>query len=189
MNREHTLCIEVRNQPGALTKIASIFYRHDHNIESITVGKTAEPQLSKMLISVPADARDIELLRRQIENLIDVKSARLLDRNQAIMLEGCLMRLAYDTPAERREIMASAHPYRPRIRKVGDRSISLEIVESPEIVDDFVAIMKQHQIFDMSRTGMTALGPDLPPVKRESQEPDRPVAELEPLKASSVARR
>ena len=171
MNRQHTLSILVRNKPGVLTKIAGTFYRRDYNIQTLTVAKMHIPDVSKILISVPADDRDVELLRRQIEGMVDVKSAKLLDRNQCIMMEVCLIRLAYNSPEERRKIMISAQPYQPRIRRIGDRSLTLEISESPEIVDDFVEIMNQHHIFDMSRTGMTALGPNLPQVERPT-DPD-----------------
>ena len=167
MNRVHTLSIMVRNKSGVLTKIAGMFYRRDYNIKTLTVGKMHVDGLSKILISVPVDDRDVELLRRQIENLPDVQWARLLDRDQTIMMEVCLMRLAYSSPKERRGILASAQPYQPRIRKVGDRSITLEISESPEIVDDFVEVMSAHTIFDMSRSGMTALGPGMPPKRRD----------------------
>ena len=177
MNREHTLSIMVRNKPGVLTKIAGMFYRRDYNIKTLTVGKMHIEGLSKIMISVPVDDRDVELLRRQIENMADVQWVRLLKRNQSIMMEVCLMRLAYASPIERREIMASAQPYQPRIRRIGDRSITLEIAESPEIVDDFVEIMSRHNIFDMSRSGMTALGPGMPPERRDS--PTQPEASEE----------
>ena len=168
MQREHTLSIMVRNKPGVLTKIAGMFYRRDYNIKTLTVGKMHVDGLSKIQISVPVDKRDIELLRRQIENLADVQWARLLDRNQSIMMEVCLMRLAYSSAQERRQIMAGAQPFGPRIRKITDRSITLEIAESPELVDDFVEVMSVHNIFDMSRSGMTALGPGLPPGRRDA---------------------
>ncbi len=170
MRREHTLSIMVRNKPGVLTKIAGMFYRRNYNISALTVGKMHIQGLSKILISVPVDDRDVELLRRQIENMVDVQWAKLLDRNQSILIEVCLIRIAYDSSEERREIMANSHPYRPRIRRVSDRSITLEIAENPDIVDDFVEVMSQHEIFDISRTGMTALGPGLPPIKRSDKE-------------------
>ena len=170
MKREHTLTIMVRNQPGVLTKITSVFYRHNYNIESLTVGKMDQNGLSKIIISLPVDDRDIELVRRQIENLVDIQWARLLDRNQATMLEVCLLRLIYDSPLERRGIMATAEPYQPRIRQVSERAITLEVSETPEIVDDFVSAMRaQYQIFDISRSGMTAMGPGLPPIKRDTE--------------------
>ncbi len=179
MNREHTLSIMVRNNAGVLTKIAGLFYRRDYNIQTLTVGKMHVPGLSKILISVPVDDRDVEVLRRQIENLVDVQWVRLLNRNQSLMMEVCLIRLAYDSPAQRRDIMATAQPYQPRIRRIGDRSITLEISESPEIVDDFIDVMGEHDIFDVSRTGMTALGPGLPPVKRDAQVDSMESAHLE----------
>jgi acetolactate synthase-1/3 small subunit len=167
MTRSHTLSILVRNKPGVLTKIAGMFYRRHYNIQDLTVGKMHTDDVSKIVISVPVDQRDIELLRREIENMVDVQRARLLDRNQSILMEVCLMRLAYDTPDERRAIMADAQPYQPTIRRIGDHSITLMVSEDPDIVEDFVQVMNKHDIFDISRTGMTALGPDLPPTKRD----------------------
>lgn len=168
MKAEHTLAILVRNTPGVLTKIASVFYRHNYNIESLTVGKMPDNGLSKIIISLPVDDRDIELLRRQIENLVDVQYAQLLDRNQSTVLEVCLMRLIYHNARERRGIMATAEPYQPRIRQVSNVSITLEVSETPELIDDFVSAMKgQYEIVDISRSGMTAMGPGLPPLKRD----------------------
>ena len=191
MTREHTLSIMVRNQPGVLTKISSVFYRHNYNIESLTVGKMDQNGLSKIIISLPVDDRDIELVRRQIEKLVDIQWARLIDRSQATMLEVCLLRLVYDSPLERRGIMATAEPYQPRIRQVSDRSITLEVSETPEIVDDFVSAMgAQYQIFDISRSGMTAMGPGLPPTTRNSDASQLDLqSQLEDLGATQVRSR
>ena len=167
MSRAHTLSIMVRNKSGVLTKIAGMFYRRNYNIQTLTVGKMHTSELSKIIISVPVDDRDVELLRRQIENLVDVKWAHLLNRDQSIMMEVCLIRMAYRSPLERRKIMASAQLFQPRIRRIGERSITLEIAEDPEIVNDFIEVMSEHEIFDISRTGFTALGPELPPMRRD----------------------
>jgi acetolactate synthase I/III small subunit len=169
MIHEHTLSILVRNKAGVLTKIAGVFYRRGYNISTLTVGKMHTPDVSKILISVPVDDRDVELLRRQIENFVNVQQVRLLDRTQSIMLEVCLTRVGYRSPEERREIMTSANPYRPRLVAIDDTSITLMITESPIVVNDFVGIMSKHEILDVSRTGMTAMGPEMPPIERETQ--------------------
>jgi acetolactate synthase-1/3 small subunit len=162
MKQQHILSIVVRNRSGVLTKIAGMFYRRHINIDTLTVGKTHLDGLSKIVITVPMDLEGIELLRRQIENLVDVYEARLLDGNRSIQMEMCLLRLAYSSAAERLEIMATANPYRPRIRATANGSVTLEIAERPEIVDDFVTVMGRHTIKGISRTGMTALGPNRP---------------------------
>ncbi|MBI4510295.1 MAG: acetolactate synthase small subunit [Deltaproteobacteria bacterium] len=159
--REHTLSILVRNEPGVLSKIAGMFYRRGHNIETLTVGKTHQPGLSKIVISVPTDDRTIEHLRRQIENLVDVEKATLVERNQSILMEVCLLRVAYKNPSERMEIMASAQPYRPQLVGIDDHSLTLQIAERPILVDDFVSTMRRHEVLDVSRTGMTAIGPPM----------------------------
>ena len=160
MRTGHILSVLVRNRPGVLAKIAGIFCRHDYNIESLTVGKMHTADISNILVAVPEDQRDIELIRRQIENLVDIKSARLLDRSQPIVTEVCLIRLVYDSREARREIMKNAQPYMPRICDVDNNSITLEISGQPDILDDFVEAMSQFDIFDVSRSGMTALSPD-----------------------------
>lgn len=169
-NSGHTLSILVRNEPGVLTKIAGTFYRRGFNIETLTVGKTHIAGLSKILISVPGDPREIEFLRRQIENLVDVHQASLLDSPRSILMEVCLIRIAYDSPAERRDIMTNAQPYLPRIVAIDDQAMTLEIAERPVLVDDFVTTMTRHRILDVSRTGMTALGPPQAPVVSEPWE-------------------
>ena len=160
MNREHVLSIMVKNTPGVLTKIAGMFYRRGHNIKTLTVGKMHIPGLSKLIISLPMDDADVELLRRQIENLVDVKHALLLNVNQSIMIETCLVRIECESPDLRDEIMQASNPYRPRICGVDGHSIVLEIAETMDMIDDFVATMSRFNIIDVSRTGMTALGPN-----------------------------
>ena len=162
MNKqEHTFSILVQNEAGALTKIAQLFYRRGYNIETLTVGKTHRPGLSKILVSVPVDDRDVELLRRQLSNLQDVVRAEFLDRQRCIRTEVCLIRLTTRSLEERTRIMGSAHPYRPRLRAIDERSIYLEVSDTPEMIDDFMITMGQYEILDVARTGMTALGPSL----------------------------
>ncbi len=158
MSRARTLSITVRNQPGVLTKIAGMFYRRDCNIETLTVGKTHIDGLSKIVISVSMTPDDLELLRRQIENLVDVERATVLDDRRSIEMEMCLIRVGYSAPADRLDILASARPYQPRVRGGDATSVTLEVADRTDVIDDFVAVMGRYRILDVSRTGMTALG-------------------------------
>jgi acetolactate synthase-1/3 small subunit len=158
MITEHTLSITVRNRPGVMTKIAGMFYRRDFNIETLTVGKTHIDGVSKIVITVPSHADELSLLQRQIENLVDVYEVRLLDGRHAIKMEMCLIGIAFESPEERLQIMATAQPYRPRIRGTSLGTVTLEVADEPGIVDDFVAVMGRYRIVDVSRTGMTAIG-------------------------------
>jgi acetolactate synthase-1/3 small subunit len=168
MKKSHTLSILVRNQPGVLAKIAGTFFRRDYNIETMTVCKTHVRDLTKILISGQADDRDAEHLRRQIENMVDVREARLLDRSQSLTLEMCLVQIGCKSPKERAEIMTAADPYRPNLRALNGRSIVLEAVGNPGTVDDFIQAMGQFTILDVSRTGTTVLGPSLPTMHDEA---------------------
>ncbi len=159
MKREYVLSILVRNRPGVLTKIAGMFYRRGHNISTLTVGKMHKEGISKLIVSLEMERLEVELLRRQIENLVNVHSAVLLPRDQSILTEVCLIRLETPTPDVRERIMATSMPYRPRICGLGNGTIVLEVADKKEIIDDFVETMGRFEIVDVSRTGMTALGP------------------------------
>lgn len=162
MSSEYTLSILVSNAPGVLSKIAGLFYRAGHNIETLTVGKTAESGISKIVISVPSERAIALKLRDQLADMMDVKQAEVLDRSRSLMQEVCLIRVGFSTPKERLAIMAEAQPYRPQIRSVDDRSLVLEVADVPGMLDDFVGRMDEHEVLDVSRTGMTAIGPALP---------------------------
>ncbi len=161
MKSEHTLSVLVANHPGALTKIAGMFYRRAYNIETITVYKTHIENLTKIIINGQASDRDAEILRRQIENMVDVYEAQLLDRSQSLVTEMCLVRLGFEDMSEREAIMTTAAPYAPKIRGIEKDGIILEVVAEPSIVDDFVKIMAGLNLLDVSRTGMTVIGPTL----------------------------
>lgn len=162
MSAQHTISILVRNVPGVLSKISGVVFRSGHNIETLTVGKTAEPGVSKIVISVPADRRTAMQVRKQLADMMDVIEASVLDGSRSLRQEVCMIRVGFESNPERMAIMAEAQPYRPQIRGVDDESIILEVADVPGLLDDFVARMKGHRILDVSRTGMTALGPALP---------------------------
>jgi acetolactate synthase-1/3 small subunit len=170
MKREYVLSILVRNRPGVLTKIAGMFYRRGHNISTLTVGKMHKEGISKLIISLMMEMEEVELLRRQIENLVNVESAVLLPRDQSILTEVCLIRLRTRRAGEREEIMVSAMPYRPRILGVDPGTIVLEVADKKEIIDDFVETMGKYGIVDVSRTGMTALGPEIEALEKVYEE-------------------
>jgi acetolactate synthase-1/3 small subunit len=170
MKSNHTLAILVRNQPGVLARIAGMFHRRGYNIETIAAYKSHIEGMTKIHISGQAYDRDAELLRRQVENMVDVCEARLLDRSQSFMLEMCLIQMGFDSFAERAELMAALSPYKPNLRVVNGSSIILEVVGSPEIVDDFVKMASRFRMMDVSRTGMTVLGPSLPTKKKDEDD-------------------
>lgn len=164
MKQNHTLSILVGNQPGAAVKISGMFYRRGYNIETMTVYKTHIKGLTKIIISGQASDRDAEHLRRQIENMVEVSEARLLDRALSLSREMCLVQMEFASEGEREEITTAASPYHFKLRAVTPTSIILEIVASPDIVDDFVAVMGRYKMVEVSRTGMTVIGPNLPTV-------------------------
>ena len=167
MKQNHTLSILVGNQPGAATKISGMFYRRGYNIETMTVYKTHILGLTKMIISGQASDRDAEHLRRQIENMVEVSEARLLDRSLTLSREMCLVQMEFDSDIEREAITRAASPYPFKIRAINGGSIILEVVAAPDIVDDFVSTMARYNMADISRTGMTVIGPNLPTVHDE----------------------
>jgi acetolactate synthase-1/3 small subunit len=161
---EHTLSIRVQNVPGVLARIAGALSESGHNIETLTVGKTHRPGISKIVLSVPAGRPEMDRLCARINDMAEVVSAELLDRPRSLLQEVCLLRIGFVTNEARMRIMAAAQPYRPIVRGVDERSVLLEVADVPGLLDDFVARMSEFEILDTSRTGMTALGPRLAPL-------------------------
>jgi acetolactate synthase-1/3 small subunit len=156
------LSVLVQNAPGVLSKIAGLFYRTGLNIETLTVGKTHEVGISKIVLSVPTDHAGVEELRAKIAALSDVRSASILDESRCLIQEVLLVRVGFDSREQRMAIMAIAQPYHTKLRSVLSDEMTLEVADVPGILDDFVAHLAEFRILEVSRTGMTAVGPALP---------------------------
>lgn len=147
----------VENKPGVLFRITNLFRARNFNIESITVGSTEMPDLSRMTITTKSDERTVDQLVKQLRKLIDVVEVTVLDKNRTVYRELALIKMKAIEPAIRMEIINYASIFRANILDIAKEAIIVEIIGTPDKIDAFKNLVTHHGITQMARTGVSAL--------------------------------
>lgn len=116
-NKMYILSVIVENKPGVLFRITNLFRSRNFNIESITVGITEKPDLSRMTITTISDVKTLEQLVKQLQKLIDVIQINVLNKENAVYRELALIKMNAKDPTTRIEIANFASIYRGKDRK------------------------------------------------------------------------
>lgn len=156
-DRTKVISILVENRPGVLHMISNLFRRRNFNIESITVGPTQEPDISRMTITVNEDEKTVEQVVKQVAKQIDVLKVAELEAGSFVMRELALIKVAVADSKARSDIMNFVTVFRGRIIDVSTDSITVEITGAPDKIDAFLNLMKTFGIIELARTGITAL--------------------------------
>jgi acetolactate synthase-1/3 small subunit len=152
----HTLSVLVENKPGALARVASLFARRGYNIESLAVGPTERPGVSRIVMRVDCSGHSLEQIEKQIHKLVNVLRVSELEPDQAVERELGLFTIT--APAARRaELIALADVFRARVADLGPDAVVFEVVGASEEVDAFEELVRPHGIKEMSRTGRIGL--------------------------------
>ena len=152
---QNTLIALVENKPGVLNRIASLFRRRNFNIESLSVGQTENPEISRMTIVVDdgVDARKVEANLYKLVNVIDVQDVTNL---AAVTRDLALIKV--ECPAERRSEVASlADIFRAKIIDVATDSVIVEIVGTEDKIEGLIELLRPIGILEMVRTGQVAM--------------------------------
>jgi acetolactate synthase-1/3 small subunit len=155
--RTKVISILVENRPGVLHMISNLFRRRNFNIESITVGPTQEPDISRMTITINEDDKTVEQVVKQVAKQIDVLKVAELEPGGFVMRELALIKVAVADSKQRSDIMNFVTVFRGRIIDVSTDSITVEITGAPDKIDAFLNLMKTFGIIELARTGITAL--------------------------------
>jgi acetolactate synthase I/III small subunit len=153
---KHVISMLVEDQPGVLTRIAGMFARRNYNIDTITVGKTNKKGISKMVITVIGDDSIIEQVEKQLNKLIDTVKVSEMDKGSVIR-ELCLIKVAAKDKKSKDELLNYSKIYKVKFVDVDPKSMTLEIIGTPDKIDSFIEIVKGYGIQDISRTGVTAI--------------------------------
>src|SRR3989338_6503405 len=155
--KKHVISMLVEDQPGVLTRIAGMFARRGFNIDTITVGKTTKPGISKMVITVIGDDSVLEQVEKQVNKLIDtIKVTEMLEENSVIK-ELCLIKVAIPNAKAKEEILRYTKIYKTKIVDITQKSVTAELIGDPDKIDSFIELMKQFGVKEVSRTGATAV--------------------------------
>jgi acetolactate synthase-1/3 small subunit len=153
---KRTLAVLVENKPGVLTRVAGLFARRGYNIESLAVGPTENPSISRMTIVVDADERTVEQVCKQLNKLIDVIKLSDITQDPHVGRELILVKVNAD-PQVRGEIMQIVEIFRARIVDIARDSLIIEATGDEDKINAIVAALRPFGIREVARTGKIAL--------------------------------
>lgn len=153
---KHILSVLVNNQPRVLARVASLLGQRNFNIESISVGESEEPGLSRMVIMTEGDERTMEQVTKQLHKLIDVIKIQDLSMEEAVVRELLLVKVGA-SPAVRTEVKGIIEPFRANIVDVGHNTITIQVTGDRGKLDNMLELLRPYGIKEVARTGVTAL--------------------------------
>lgn len=154
--RKHTIAVLVNDQPGVLQRVAGLFGRRGFNIESITVGTSEEPGLSRMVIVTTCDDKMLEQITKQLYKLIDVIKVVDVSASPMVARELALIKVNAE-PSARPEILGVVETFRAAVVDIGSSSLMVQAVGDTDKIDAMIELLKPYGIREISRTGVTAL--------------------------------
>ncbi|SFH03964.1 acetolactate synthase, small subunit [Desulfotomaculum arcticum] len=152
----HTLAVLVENNPGVLARVAGLFSRRGFNIDSLAVGRTESPDVSRMTIVVEGDARILEQVNKQLHKLVDVIKINDITADEYVDRELVLIKVNVD-PAQRGEVMQIADVFRARIVDLGRKTVTLECTGNDGKINAFEESLRPYGIKELVRTGKIAM--------------------------------
>jgi acetolactate synthase-1/3 small subunit len=153
---KHTLAVLVENKSGVLSRVASLFSRRGYNIDSLAVGVTEDPEISRMTIVVHGDDHVLEQVTKQLNKLVDVIKVSDIGGDEAVERELALIKVAADV-STRTEIIQIADIFRAKIVDVAPKSMTVEVTGDEAKIQAIEKLLRQFGIKEMARTGKIAL--------------------------------
>ncbi len=157
---KYTLSVLVENQPGVLSKVVSLFARRGYNIDSLAVGTTEDPTMSRMTIVGQGDDHILEQVEKQLNKVIPVIKVRSLGPD-AVTAELLLVKVAVDDK-HIGALRETAGIFKAKIVDLSVGSMVMELTGEPDKIDGFLGVLSQYRILEMCRTGVTALERGMP---------------------------
>jgi len=153
---KHTLVAIVQDKPGVLNRMVSLFRRRGFNIESIAVGHSEVPHLSRVTIVVNGTTAMVEQVRKQLDKLIDVVKVSDLSGEKVTLRELALVKVKASS-ATRGEIIEIADIFRANIVDVASDSLTIEITGDEDKIDSLLKLLRGFGIKEIARTGRVAM--------------------------------
>ena len=157
MTNKHTLSVLVENKPGVLARIASLFSRRGYNIDSLAVGPTEHPEVSRMTIVVNVDESPLEQVTKQLNKLVEVIKIVELEGSAAVQRELLMVKVRAPL-ADRHQVLQTADLFRARVVDVNVDTVTLEATGTPEKLQALLAVLAPLGIKEMAQSGTVALG-------------------------------
>ena len=154
--KKHVLSVLVENHSGVLSRVSGLFSRRGYNIDSLSVGETEDPKVSRMTIVADADEYTLEQIKKQLNKLVDVIKIIELKEENAIYRELALIKISA-TKENRAEIIEIANIFRAHIVDVANESVVIEATGDQGKISALSNMLMPYGIKEVIRTGLTAL--------------------------------
>jgi acetolactate synthase-1/3 small subunit len=146
----------VENHQGVLSRIAGLFSGRGYNLESLTAGVTADPEVSRITLVCQGDDNVIDQIKKQLNKLIDVIKVTDLSPLPSLHRELALIKVLAK-PNQRGEVFQVADVFRARVLDVGIDSMVLEVTGSSDKIDNFIAVLQAYSIREVARSGLISM--------------------------------
>ncbi len=153
---QHTMIALVENKPGVLNRVASLFRRRNFNIDSLNVGQTEKPEISRMTIVVDSDSADARKVEANLYKLVNVIDVQDVTGQPAVTRDLALIKVKANLD-QRAEIANLASIFRGRIVDVAAESVIVEITGTEDKIDSLTELLRPFGIIEMVRTGQVAM--------------------------------
>ncbi len=154
---KHTLSVLVENNPGVLARIAGLFSRRGFNIDSLAVGPTEHPDISRMTVVVDVDELPLEQVTKQLNKLVEVLKVVELDPTSSVQRQILLIKVRADASA-RSHIIETVDLFRGKIIDVGPDSLTIEATGKSEKLDALLSLLEPYGIRELVQSGVVAIG-------------------------------
>jgi acetolactate synthase-1/3 small subunit len=152
----NTFVVYVENKPGVLTRVASLFRRRAFNIDSLTVGRTEKPEVSRMTIVVDADRDQALRVEANLYKLVNVLFVENITAKPSISRDLAMIKVAA-THEARSHVLELANVFRARVVDVAPESLTIEITGGEEKIDGLLEVLRPYGVLEMVRTGIVAM--------------------------------
>jgi acetolactate synthase-1/3 small subunit len=156
MEHKHIFTVLVQNQPGVLAHIAGMFAARGFNIDSLVVGRTEDPTLSRMVIVTHGDDATLEQIRKQLGKIITVVKVRDLSEQQCVERDLVLVQI-HCPPDRRSELRQITEIFRGSVVDVGPSAVIIQLTGPEAKVEAFIELARPYGIKQLSRTGVIAM--------------------------------
>jgi acetolactate synthase-1/3 small subunit len=146
----------VTNQPGVLCRISGLISRRGFNIESLTVGVTSDPSLSRITIVMYAEDAVIEQVIKQLDKLLDVKAIKEIPQDKGTLREIALVKVNV-FGIDKKDFMKDVSARAGIVLDIGDESATVQLTGTISFINDSIEVLRQYGIVELARTGMVAL--------------------------------
>ncbi|MGA9748826.1 MAG: acetolactate synthase small subunit [Nocardioides sp.] len=153
----HTLSVLVENKPGVLARVAGLFSRRGFNIDSLAVGPTEHPEVSRMTIVVSVDESPLEQVTKQLNKLVEVIKIVELDADASVARELLLVKVKADAET-RGKVLEVVQLFRAKVVDVATDAVTVQITGNAGKLEDFLRVVEPFGVRELVQSGMVAIG-------------------------------